>query len=321
LGDDGALYGATAGGGTNGGNYYGGAGTIFKLTLGGAFTSLFSFSNTNGSQPAASLTLGQDGNFYGTTYTGGASYSTNSAGNGTVFQMTPGGAVTLLVSFNGTNGSSPQAALVQGLDGVLYGTTVRGGTNASNGTIFKVTTDGVLASLVFFNGTNGLYPYGGLIEASDGVFYGTAAGGGTNGFGVGFGGGTLFKITADGVMTTLHQFTDAEGSVPQRSLFQAASGAFYGTAGAGGNVRAGSVFSLMDAGATVPLVRETHTPGAIDLTWIPLPNRHYQVRYKTDLSQATWTNLGSPVSTTNPSFTVIDPTAPGARFYQVDLLP
>ncbi len=191
LGNDGAFYGTTAGGGTNKGNYNNGAGTIFRITTNGAFTSLFSFSNTNGNQAVAPLTLGSDGNFYGTTYGGGATFTTNTAGSGTVFKLATNGTLTSLVSFNSTNGAQPQAGMIQGSDGALYGTTLAGGTN-NYGTIFKVTTNGTLATLVSFNGANGSTPYGGLVQGRDGAFYGTASQGGIPGSGYGPGAGYLF---------------------------------------------------------------------------------------------------------------------------------
>ena len=112
------------------------------------FQVLFSFSGTNGSNPNAGLVQGSDGNFYGTTYFGGAN------SNGTVFRMTPGGLLTTLVSFNGSNGMWPEAGLVQGSDGNFYGTTSSDGASGL-GTVFKMTPAGVLTTLVVFNGTNG----------------------------------------------------------------------------------------------------------------------------------------------------------------------
>ena len=193
LGNDGAFYGTTAGGGTNKGNYNGGAGTIFKITTNGAFTSLVSFNNTNGNQPIAPLTLGSDGNFYGTTFGGGTNFTTNTAGSGTVFKFELNGTLTSLVSFNSTNGDQAQAAMIQGNDGDLYGTTLSGGTN-NYGTIFKVTTNGTLTTLVTFNSSNGSMPYGGLIQGSDGAFYGTTGQGGIPGSGYGPGASACFQI-------------------------------------------------------------------------------------------------------------------------------
>jgi len=124
---------------------------------------IFSFdvSGTNGAYPEASLTLGPDGNFYGTTESGGATT------NGTLFKMTPNGTLTTLVNFNGTNGANPLAALTLGPDGNFYGTTEYGGNTIGNaslnaglggGTVFQVTTSGTLITLVNFAATNGASP-------------------------------------------------------------------------------------------------------------------------------------------------------------------
>ena len=110
-------------------------GTVFKVTTNGVFTALASFNGTNGSSPYAALTLGDDGNFYGTTGGGG------NDGKGTVFQVTTNGVLTTLVSFNGANGAWPGAQLES--DGIFYGTTELGGITNSTypsgmGTVFRL---------------------------------------------------------------------------------------------------------------------------------------------------------------------------------------
>jgi len=126
---DGNLYGTTAGGGVNG------FGTVFKINTGGMLTSLYSFTaGEDGANPYAGLVRGSDGNFYGTTQSGGTN-----GGVGTVFKMTPQGALTSLYSFTGGNdGANPEASLVQGRDGNFYGTTVSGGQDGA-GTVFRLT--------------------------------------------------------------------------------------------------------------------------------------------------------------------------------------
>jgi uncharacterized repeat protein (TIGR03803 family) len=168
------------------------------------FTNLVTFVGTNGSFPSAALAQGNDGNFYGTTQNGGQQ------GQGTVFQMTPDGTLHTFVSFNGTNGGNPYAVLLQGADGDLYGTTEGGGTNGGYGTVFRMTTNGTLTSLFSFAGTNGAQPTAGLVQGSDGSFYGTTRRGGASG-----NWGTVFKITTDGALTNLVSFDGTNGLIPR----------------------------------------------------------------------------------------------------------
>ncbi len=176
-GSDGNFYGATHNSGAND------VGTVFRMTTDGVLTTLVEFTgngtSNKGSLPRAGLVQGSDGKFYGTTGGGGA----NDAG--TVFRMTPAGVLTTLVEFtgNGTSnkGSLPRARLLQGSDGDFYGTTYLGGGN-NLGTVFRISPSGVLTTLVQFtgNGTSnkGSKPSAGLVQASDGNFYGTTESGG-----------------------------------------------------------------------------------------------------------------------------------------------
>jgi uncharacterized repeat protein (TIGR03803 family) len=233
-GSDGSLYGTTSIGGTNGGG-----GTIFQATTNGGFTSLVSFSGTNGFNPYGGLVQAGDGSLWGTTYGGGTN-----GGYGTVFQATTNGALTSLVSFNGSNGANPCAGLALGNDGNFYGTTHNGGTNGY-GTIFQVTSNGVLTSLVSFNGTNGANPYAGLALGSDGNFYGTTFNGGTKG-----GGGTVFKVTTNGILSSLVSFSGAIGSSghPYAALAQGTDGSFYGTTVAVNAIQTATVFKITTNG-------------------------------------------------------------------------
>ena len=196
--------------------------------------------------PAAALVQGNDGIFYGTTEYGG----TNN--DGTVFQVTPAGVLTTLVSFTGANGSYPSAGLVQGTNGSFYGTAEYGGNLSLNagygfGTVFQMTTNGTLKTLVF-NLANGYNPSAGLVQGSDGNFYGTTAGGGTGG------GGTVFKMTAAGVLTPLVSFHGPDGNSPQAPLVQGSDGNFYGTTTYGGANGRGTVFRVPPAGVLTTLV-------------------------------------------------------------------
>jgi len=148
--------------------------------------------------------------------------------------------------FDGTNGEGdPTASLVQGMDGSYYGTTSEG--TASVGAVFKITAAGELTTLYSFcsqpNCPDGEYPYGGLVMGTDGNFYGTTLGGGSNPCC-----GTIFKITPQGVLTTLHNFAGPDGANPIEPLIQGADGGFYGTTGGGGSVNVGILFRITSTG-------------------------------------------------------------------------
>jgi uncharacterized repeat protein (TIGR03803 family) len=179
-GADGNLYGTTGGGGNVGcGN---GCGTVFKITTTGTLTTLHRFDLTDGVNPDAGLIQATDGNFYGTTYSGGANNSSCSSGTcGTVFKITPAGTLTTLHTFDYRDGANPEARLIQATDGNFYGTTSGGG-NCTNfgggcGTVFKITATGTLTTLHSFDKTDGARPTG-LVQDTDGTFYGTTLDGG-----------------------------------------------------------------------------------------------------------------------------------------------
>ncbi|MGO8696665.1 MAG: beta strand repeat-containing protein [Limisphaerales bacterium] len=237
-GSDGYLCGTTHGGGAAG------YGTVFKISTNGLFTNLYSFANiatttsTDGADPEAGLVVGRDGNFYGTTYDGGYYFA------GNVFRITPKGVLTSLYSFFGyDDGANPQAGLVQGRDGNFYGTTSGGG-SGSAGTVFRVSAGGQFRSLYSFtNGADGASPQSGLVQGSDGDFYGTAYSGGSNGV------GTVFKLSSSGLFSILYSFTgDNDGSFPEAALIQASDGCFYGTASQGGSNGFGTVFKISAGG-------------------------------------------------------------------------
>ncbi len=175
------------------------------------------FNATNGISPLGGLTIGSDGNFYGTTRSGGAS------GYGTVFTMTPAGELTTLVSFNSSNGATPLAGVIQGSDGNFYGTTSAGGTS-NLGTVFRVTPDGELMTLVNFDSSNGDNPSAGLTLGGDGNFYGTTYSGGTSGY------GTVFQVTPSGALTTLYTFDGLIAANPRCAPIFGEDGNLYGTA-------------------------------------------------------------------------------------------
>ena len=242
LGTDGNFYGTTANGGSSS-NCANGCGTVFKITPSGSLKTLHSFDGTDGSGPYSGLVQGTDGNFYGTTYNGGANNSC-SDGCGTIFKITPAGSLATLDSFDGTNGSAPNAGLVQGTDGNFYGTTFSGGAQ-NNGTVFKVTAKGALTTLYSFDGSDGSGAYSGLIQGSNGAFYGTTEAGGAQS------NGTVFKITNKGELTTIHSFDNADGYAPA-GLVQGTDGNLYG-ATQGGGIAFGTVFQMTTQGALATL--------------------------------------------------------------------
>ena len=239
-GADGNFYGTTENGGAYEDRWGDTFGTVFKITTNGTFTSLYSFSGSDGANPVAGLVPGADGNFYGTTSAGGVDYYLD---DGTIFKITANGSFTSLVSFSGRDGIDPEDALVQGADGDFYGTTADGGRYSRNGTVFQMTTNGTLSTLYSFTGGNdGASPVAGLVRGTDGNFYGTAEYGGTNDS------GTVFKIMTDGTFTSLYSFGGIYGENPAAGLLQGGDGNFYGTAEYGGANGYGTVFKITPGG-------------------------------------------------------------------------
>ena len=206
-------------------------GTVFKLDADGTLTTLHSFTDGNGID--AGVIQATDGSFYGTTPDEGT-YS-----RGTVFRLDAHGTLTTLYSFTGDfigdhDGNGP-SGLIQGTDGMFYGTTSRGGSN-DKGTIFKIDAAGTCTKLHNFGGKKGQYPYAGVIQGSDGSFYGTTREGGE------FGRGTVFKFEP-GTLTILHSFSSDENAFPETAVTQGVDGSFYGTTS-----YLGTVFKLDAAG-------------------------------------------------------------------------
>ena len=254
-GADGNFYGTTSYGGATGGGGLGN-GTVFKITPSGTLTTLHSFVGTDGAGPAAALVQAADGSFYGTTESGGIN------GSGTVFKITPMGMLTTLHKFDRTDGAYPAAALVQATNGNFYGTTSADGANGG-GTVFEITPGGILKTLYNFcsivnsdgDCVDGELPIGGLLQATDGNFYGTTLGGGVSNScpypDVGC--GTVFKITPNGALTTLHNFDFTDGDAPFSGLVQGTNGNFYGTTYYGGANGLGTVFKIRPSGTLTTL--------------------------------------------------------------------
>jgi uncharacterized protein (TIGR03437 family) len=260
---DGNFYGTTGGGGVNN------AGTVFRIRPGGVLTTLYSFCPQGGCIPGygpyGGLIQASDGNLYGTTWHDGVN------DYGTVFKITLGGTLTTLHTFCSeagcTDGDSPRAGLIQGSDGNLYGTTAGccyGGDVNDFGTIFKITLAGTLTTLYRFTSNPG-NPLAGLIQGSDGNFYGT-----TSGIIADY--GTVFKVTPAGILTTLHTFCSepgcADGLVPSAPLVQASDGSFYGTTarccGYDDHVSNGTVFKITSDGTLTTIHTFCLEPGCAD---------------------------------------------------------
>ncbi|MEO0802914.1 MAG: choice-of-anchor tandem repeat GloVer-containing protein [Cyanobacteria bacterium J06642_2] len=234
-GADGNFYGTSF----NGGEFEclrAGCGTVYRVTPEGDIAIVHDFNGLDGETPTAGLIIGNDGAFYGTTRDGGE------FDNGTVFRVTPEGDFIRLHSFSIGDGSSPSAKLVLGPDGNFYGTTQFGGIENSGGTVFRITPSGLLITLYTFafnDNRDGEEPQAGLVLAEDGNFYGTTREGGFSN------GGTVFRITPEGELTTLHSFRDiADGSSPIGGLIQASDSWLYGTVKFNGPRGSGVVYRI-----------------------------------------------------------------------------
>ena len=313
-GSDGNFYGTTAKGGTSPA-CYAGCGTVFKITPGGVLTTLHSFNGLDGFEPQGTLVQGNDGNFYGTTGSGGTGRY------GTVFKITPGGMLTTLASFDASNGSIP-VGLVQGSDGNFYGTTAgNGGGDPTTGTVFQITPDGSLTTLFSFSGPDGSGPFGSLVQGGDASFYGTTSEGGTNG-----GWGTAFRITTNGMLTSLFSFNGTNGAVPHVALMQGSDGNFYGTTSNGGTGYGGTPgtgFGTIFRLALPPVITAiTSSNDTVTLTWSSFTNGIYRVEYKPSLAATSWTALTPDVTATESTASFTDnPLGDTERYYRIVLLP
>ena len=242
LGADGALYGVTGAGSA-------GYGDVFRINDDGTgYTVLYTFGPSFGGpySPSAGLVQGTDGSLFGTTQFGGL------AGKGAIFKVsTNGTGFTTLHAFGvGADGQSPQAPLLIGIDGALYGTTAGGGTGGL-GTIFKLAADGSAETVLHSfaaEAADGQSPYtAGLVQGSDGTLYGTTQQGGITANGTNSGFGTVFSLKPDGTgYRIIHNFagTSEDGQYPNSSLLLGSDGVLYGVTEYGGSNNAGVVFRL-----------------------------------------------------------------------------
>ena len=239
LGSDGNFYGTTNLGGSGKQN----AGTIYKMTPGGALTTLYTFCPTapspcdDGKYPIG-LMQASNGNFYGVA----ANYGAHN--NGTIFELSKSGVFKVLYSFcaqaNCVDGEEPYAGLMQASNGNLYGTTARGGAYG-HGTVYEISPAGYFRTIYSFCAqgtgcTDGDTPYAGLVEDINGNLYGTTYGGGS-------GYGNVFEITAAHKFILVHSFDNTDGSYPSAALILASDGNLYGTTPFGSN-GPGTIFQI-----------------------------------------------------------------------------
>lgn len=251
-GVDGDLYGTTS----NGGAKF--LGTVFKITRGGTLTTLDAFDSQNGANPYGGLVQATNHEFYGTASGGGVN------GDGTIFEITQAGGLRTLHTFNGSDGGAPFDGLVQATNGDYYGTTFAGGTaSCPCGTIFKITQGRLLTTLYNFDGPNGQWPYSGLVQATNGMFYGATFSGGSSNL------GTIFSLSVglDPFVKTLPTFGEigSEVTILGTNFTGATSVLFNGTPAASFTVnsRGSAISTTVPARATTGTVQVVTPTGTL----------------------------------------------------------
>lgn len=244
LGADGNFYGSCV--------YGSGAfqfGSIYKATPAGVITDMYDFTGASGAQYAPySPIQASDGNFYGVT-----GYPGSACGN--VYKMTSAGVVTSLHTFSGTD-CVPTSGLIQASDGNLYGTLELCSTFGNRGCIYKITPTGVYTVMYGFVDATGSFPASGVIQGKDGQFYGTTSLGGPTGSN-----GTIYKVTSAGVITDLHQINVTTDGAPS-SILQATDVNLYGVGINGGVANQGSLYKLTSANTFTASLLDGTTTGS-----------------------------------------------------------
>jgi len=234
-GRDGNLYTTSPDGGTD-------FGTFFKISPSGEVTVVND--TTICCSGLSGVTLGTDGNFYGTNQSGpNPGTQCGFTGCGQIFKITPAGVETVLYNFTNTaeDGYDPQSAPIEATNGKFYGTTFASAGNYIS-VAYSITSTGTFSTVHVFTNAEGQEVYGGLVQGSDGNLYGVASRQGANSY------GTIFKMSTAGAVTVLHSFTGGDGAYPYRPLIQASDGNFYGTTPGGGTYGVGVVFKITPGG-------------------------------------------------------------------------
>jgi len=258
----GNLYGTTTSGGSSGcgGN---GCGTVFELTPDGQETLLHAFTGgTDGQSPYGGLAIDRHGNLFGTAFGGGNAGCGEHGGCGTVFEITSGGAFSVLHAFTaGSDGAFPNGGATVDAHGDVYGTTeAGGGGNCQNGdvggcgAIFEIGAGGAETVLYAFTGAaDGDFPEASPIVDKAGNLYGTTFFGGSGQCQC----GTVYELAPGGALTVLHTFAQTDGALPYGSLLRDTSGTLYGTTEEGGRScrpgGCGVVFALAPDGTETVL--------------------------------------------------------------------
>src|ERR1051326_6566645 len=214
-GEDGKLYSTTYEGGLSN------SGVIFAVSPAGELSVLYTFKGTEGDAPSSGLTLAPSGSFYGTASFGGHN------NRGIIFKVTPSGNGAILYNFSGGHdGGEPYSPPVEGADGHFYGATAFGGFPA----VYKMTRSGEFTLIGAPPGPS-TAP---MLQGTDGSFYGTTVSGGNPACSPPSGCGTIFRLTRDGVLRTVHAFDGIDGAYLNGSVIEGADGNLYGTAVQGG---------------------------------------------------------------------------------------
>ena len=222
----------------------------------------------------------------------------------------------------------PLAGLTKGLDKIFYGTTRNGGIGytagnsfSGNGTVFQITTNGVLTTLLYFNGTNGGNPASGLVLGTDGNLYGSTTWIGTNDS-THF--GSIFRITTNGLLTTLVTLNGKNGIHPRTDMILGSDGNLYGSmvdvqASQLPDGSLGSTFRLVSS----PVFNSINlTDSGMAISWASFTGAIYNIEYKTSLVSTSWLNLATNFSATSNSASFTDSSLNSTqRFYRVRLLP